>query len=42
VDTVNAPVGTSFHLQFTVFDSHRPSASRSLSRTIEVCRNDQC
>lgn len=36
IDTVNAPVGTSFNLTFVVFDSHRPAATASISRTILV------
>ena len=35
VDT-NAPVGTSFNITFTVFDSHRPSATASLVRKYTI------
>ena len=36
VDTEQAPIGTSFNLSFTVFDSSRPSASASILRTVTV------
>lgn len=36
VSTENAPIGTSFNISYTIFDSHRPAASASLLRTIIV------
>lgn len=36
VDTVNAPIGTSFNITFTVFDLNRPAASASLFRLVTV------
>lgn len=36
VDTKNAPIGTTFSVTFVVFDSHRPAASASITRTVTV------
>ena len=36
VDTEEAPIGTSFNVSFTVFDSSRPAASASIIRTVTV------
>ena len=36
VDTERAPIGTTFTISFTVFDSHRPAASAAINQTITV------